>query len=271
MLLTKAEATARKVLTDFGLDDINAITSTELKTIIQARGGYYEEIDLKNIDGRIITFEGKSIISINKNIAGLGKKRFTAAHELGHFELHKNIQPPADTQYELCNWYQSGSHEKEANDFASELLMPTNLFLQQCKGKKFGPQLIKQLAEIFQVTHTAIILKALKANIHPICVIAAKNNKIKWWKMSQNMESADHDFVPGWTKYKIRITSNLPPPPDSVVGQFFKSTGNKSLETLQEIDKSTWFLTHQQDNPIMFEYCNYIREYDFGLSVVWQD
>ncbi|MBX2969933.1 MAG: ImmA/IrrE family metallo-endopeptidase [Cyclobacteriaceae bacterium] len=269
MLLSKAEATAKKILSEFGLNEIGIITSTELQTIIQARGAYYEEVELDSMDGRIVTFNGKSVISINKNIVGTGKKRFTAAHELGHFELHKNIQPPADTQYELCNWYQSGSHEKEANDFASELLMPTHLFIQECKGKKFGPQLIKQLAETFQVTHTAIILKILKANVHPVCVIATKKNKIKWWKLSQSMESADHEFIPGWTKYKLRITSNLPPPPDSVMGQFFKS--NKSLETLQEIDKSTWFLTHPQDNPVMLEYCNYIRDYDFGLSVVWED
>lgn len=268
MLLTKAEAAAQKVLTEIGIDSIQVLTSVKLKDVIQARGAFYEEIDLEGKDGRIVTYLDKSVISINKSILDTGKKRFTAAHELGHFELHKDLPINADTHYELCDWFQSGQHEKEANEFASELLMPSKIFKQECLGRKFGPELIEYLSNTFIVSRTSAILKFIKAGNHPVCVICTKNNKVSWWKMSPEMESMEHPFIQGWMRYKMRITTNLPPPPDSLVGQIFKK---RSSQNLQEIEKSIWFLTHPNYNPNMFEYCNYVPQYDFALSVIWEE
>lgn len=272
MLLTKAEAVARKVLSDSGIDTIQSLTTIELKDVIQSRGAFYEEIDLDGKDGRIVSYQDRSVISINKSILDQGKKRFTAAHELGHFELHKNLLLKPDSQFELCNWFQSGSHEKEANEFASELLMPSKMFQTECAGKKFGPNLIESISNSFVVSRTAAILKFVKTGIHPVCVICSKDNKINWWKMSPDMESMEHAFIRGWLRYKIRVATNLPPPPDSVVGQVMKSNRSaQGIERYQQIEKSTWFLTHPNDDPKMFEYCNYIPAYNFALSVIWED
>lgn len=60
------------------------------------------------------------------------RQRFTAAHELGHFVLHRQEMGGrvsiADTpaNIELTD-EQSDRHEREANRFAVELLMPANL------------------------------------------------------------------------------------------------------------------------------------------------
>lgn len=272
MLLTKAEFAAQRVLIDAGLDDLESLVSVNLRRLILSRGAFYEEVELKGKDGRIVSADGRSIITISTSVTDRGKKRFTAAHELGHFELHKDLTISADTQYELCNWYQSGPQEKEANEFASELLMPYRLFSTQCKGVKFQPTLIDHLATSFVVSKTAAIMKFLKAGNHPICVICVKDNKVKWWKMSKAMEEAEHETVPGWDRYKIKVTSNLPPPPHSVVGQLFKRDNRFQYpEKFQEIDKSTWFLTTQNDDPKMFEYCHFVPAYNFALSVIWED
>lgn len=267
----KPGVAARKVLNDCGIDSIQSLTTVKLKDIIQSRGAFYEEINLDRKDGRIVTYENRSVISIDKSITDPGKKRFTSAHELGHFELHKDLTIAADSLYELYNWYQAGSHEKEANAFASELLMPSDLFKSECAGKKFGPELIDHLSNTFIVSPTAAILKFVKAGNHPICVFCSKGNKVKWWQMSDDMWSMAHDFVEGWDRYVSRLATELPPPPDSVAGQLMTARGNQSIERVQEIEKSTWFLTHEDDNPPMYEYCNYIPAYNFALSVVWED
>ncbi|HYC87143.1 MAG TPA: ImmA/IrrE family metallo-endopeptidase [Chryseosolibacter sp.] len=270
-MLSKAEATAKKIITEAGLDDIRYLRDVDLKVLIQSRGAFYEETAMDGKDGRIVSHGGKSIITLNSSITDPGKKRFTAAHELGHFELHKDLAVGADTQYELCNWYQSGSHEKEANEFASELLMPTILFQGQCRNQKFSPKLLVSLADNFLVSRTAAILKFLKAGNHPVTVVCTQSNKIKWWKMSKSMEDAEHDHIEGWAKYKAKITNNLPPPPDSVAGQVFKKHNKyDTSDRLQEIEKSVWFLTKNED-PRMFEFCHYIPSYDFALSVIWED
>jgi Zn-dependent peptidase ImmA (M78 family) len=272
MLLTKAEATAKKILLDFGIDNVQSLTTIDLKDLIQARGAFYEEILLDGKDGRIVTHNDKSVISINRSISDVGKKRFTAAHELGHYELHKNLTVTADTPYELSNWYQSGSHEKEANDFASELVMPSKLYKAACVGKKFGPKLIEELSKTFLVSRTAAILKFIKSGNHPVCVFCSQNNKVRWWKMSEEMETMEHTFRRGWRRYLVRMSTKLPPPPDSVAGQFMRDKESRSgFEKFQQIEKSTWFATIPEDNPPMFEYCNYVPTYDFALSVVWED
>lgn len=272
MLLSKAELTAKKILSASGLDDIESLVKTDLKELIQSRGAFYEEADLSGKDGRIVTHENRSIITIDNKITDRGKKRFTAAHELGHFELHKNLAVIADTQYELCNWYQNGGHEKEANEFASELLMPSLVFANACKGEKFNQTLLYQLADLFAVSKTAAILKFLKAGNHPILVVCTQNNKIKWWKMSKSMEDAEHPIIESWKRYLFKKTKDLPPPPDSVAGQLFKKTSsNEFLERVQEIEKSVWFVTRPDYDPPMFEFCHYVPSYQFALSVIWED
>lgn len=270
-MLSNAEVAARKIIVDVGLDDIQYLRKADLKELVQSRGAFYEEAPMNGKDGRIVSRGDKSIITINSSITDAGKKRFTAAHELGHFELHKGLAVVADTQYELCNWYQSGSHEKEANEFASELLTPTSLFQRQCKSQKFGPKLLMDLAETFLVSRTAAILKFLKAGNHPIMIVCTQNNRVKWWKMSRSMQEAEHDYIEGWAKYRVGFTDKLPPPPHSVVGQLFKKQNRyDTADRHQEIEKSVWFVTKGED-PKMFEFCHYIPSYDFALSVIWED
>lgn len=64
----------------------------------------------------------KNLVSINVN-RPIQRQRFTAAHELGHYMLHKNLE--LNTNF-ACPIYGTKSViEKEADEFASYLLMPT--------------------------------------------------------------------------------------------------------------------------------------------------
>ena len=66
--------------------------------------------------------EKESVVSINLS-RPVTRQRFTAAHELGHIILHTDVKEESF----LCPIYGAKSSiEKEADDFASNLLMPTN-------------------------------------------------------------------------------------------------------------------------------------------------
>jgi Zn-dependent peptidase ImmA (M78 family) len=149
---TTSEQRAKQLLEDFGLKDP---TEYPLEEIILGRGAFYEEIPLKGKDGQIISYQSNSIIQVNSNIQYETRKRFAAAHELGHFELHRTLKPIfTDTEAELLSWYKSGGHEAEANEFASEFLMPSDIFFNECKGKFFGPNVIEHLSERFKVSNS---------------------------------------------------------------------------------------------------------------------
>lgn len=79
----------------------------------------FSEFD--NLEG-ILFFEkdGKSLVSININ-RPIQRQRFTAAHELGHVVLHSGM----DKNNFMCPIRNKNHIEKEADEFASNLLMPS--------------------------------------------------------------------------------------------------------------------------------------------------
>ena len=76
------------------------------------------------------------------------RKRFTVAHELGHFILGHNRKEVIHDNEASMEFYKSGSQETEANQFASELLIPTSVFLEYIDGEKFSPRLMHDLAGV---------------------------------------------------------------------------------------------------------------------------
>jgi Zn-dependent peptidase ImmA (M78 family)/fido (protein-threonine AMPylation protein) len=79
--------------------------------------------DFDKLEGLLLFDKQKeSVVSINVN-RPVTRQRFTAAHELGHIILHAEIKG----ENFLCPIYGAKNPiEKEADDFASNLLMPTS-------------------------------------------------------------------------------------------------------------------------------------------------
>lgn len=103
-----------------------------------------------------LTNRAQKTIRINKNHHPL-RQRFSLAHELGHiclnhdFLLHDRIEEE-DVKKEF---------EREADEFASELLMPIDMFK---KAFRANPNLVV-LSETFQVSPAAISVRAIKLHL----------------------------------------------------------------------------------------------------------
>lgn len=86
------------------------------------------ELDVKGFDGALVRAKGTpfGVIVVRDSIRESGRKNFTVAHEIGHFVLpgHENADLVC-TSAEIANWSDSAKEfEREANEFAAELLMP---------------------------------------------------------------------------------------------------------------------------------------------------
>lgn len=122
----------------------------------------YKELD-KDHSGYLEKVDGKWICVVN-SLHHITRQRFTIAHELGHFLLHQNDQSTFDTE---AQWVKNRAlmdfngkdpeyekHESEANQFASDLLMPADVFNVV--------RIIKsniELAEYFNVSPAAIAVR----------------------------------------------------------------------------------------------------------------
>ena len=96
-----------------------------LEDIALARGVIVIEGPLKGMEARLIRQGSKGLIRVKDSMRELGRVRFAIAHELGHWELHKEKQQLFScTTEDMLTSYKGSSIEAEANLFAAEFLMP---------------------------------------------------------------------------------------------------------------------------------------------------
>lgn len=85
--------------------------------------------------GMLLVVDGQSLISVKSSIREYPKKRFTVAHEMGHFSIPEHITKERYffqcTDKDLNNFDKKGGKEAEANEFAAELLMPEEMFKEK--------------------------------------------------------------------------------------------------------------------------------------------
>lgn len=85
------------------------------------------------------------------------RQRFTAAHELGHFALHRHkLGDSHQDNYLLRAEGLTGGQEAEANNFAADLLMPRDLITQMMES---GVGSVKDLAAAFKVSQVAMSIR----------------------------------------------------------------------------------------------------------------
>lgn len=120
------------------------------------------EMDLSpNISGKIFRDPvngGSSGFSIAVNSHEIPvRKRFTIAHEIAHYILHRQYLERGDLIDDAM--YRSGlstAEETQANKFAAQILMPMLLIEALIKQGING---VEQLAEQLQVSNTAIKIR----------------------------------------------------------------------------------------------------------------
>jgi Zn-dependent peptidase ImmA (M78 family) len=116
-----------------------------------------------DISGFLAINNGKVVISYNEN-EGKERRRFTAAHELGHFFLHSKNQPLFIDKIPKIMYRNNASStgevliEREANAFAAALLMPQSLIIEEMDKLKENDasKIISSLADIFKVSEQAM-------------------------------------------------------------------------------------------------------------------
>jgi len=151
----------------------------DLRDLAMFRNVLVREGPLSGSEGRLIRKKGRGIIHVREHLKPEGRKRFTIAHELGHWELHAN-----QSQF-LCDTddmrdYGRSPLEMEANHFAAELLMPTSHFREACASLDPCIATIKTLAEEFQTTLTSTAIRFADMSRHKVVIVWHKDDKVRW-------------------------------------------------------------------------------------------
>lgn len=148
------------------------IQDYELKAedLLQSTYGSLDKVQIPIDLNKVITDSGMNVLEGNlpddvegvldrkaqtiylKSSSPSTRKKFTAAHELGHYWLHNGVNVEVFYRLDSMNLSADVEIEREANWFASSLLMPR----QQVRQYWFLFRDVGKMADKFQVSITAM-------------------------------------------------------------------------------------------------------------------
>ena len=255
-MTSKAVHAAIQLLDQYAIDDP---TDVPIEDLIQAQGAIYDEKPMHGAEGRIIFGPKSASVVINSRINSPEKRRFVKAHELGHLTLHRGQQPffRCDDSAFL-DWHRAGSHESEANLFASELLMPTNLFRQQANNQSFSVAFVVELARLFQTSLTATAIRYTQLGPEPVALFWSRRGVVQWRCRS------DEFFARYLRKAQTFVH------PHSMAHQFFRH-GTRAVPTApQLVLPEVWLDDRRVPNDLLFyEDCFPMPRLEAALSFIW--
>lgn len=150
MSWNSAEKKAREILEQNGFNQTIPFDPVRLANMngISVKNAVFKTNDIAGIISRD---QGITTIYVNSKDPNT-RKRFTVAHELGHYFLHLNSQDDAlVVEYRTISSF-GDDKEKEANSFAAALLMDEVLVKSLWNDLKS----VQTIAEIFQVSYEAM-------------------------------------------------------------------------------------------------------------------
>lgn len=144
-----------------------------------------EEGGLENAEGRLVARASGGTIRVKPGL-NPGRRRFTIAHEIGHYLLHpREGLHREDTAKNFILWNDAGE-ETEANVFAAELLMPEFLF--KPRAAKGTPSLafIDRLAGEFQTSALATAYQYVNLTTEQVALVVSEAGVVKWTARSKD-------------------------------------------------------------------------------------
>lgn len=138
--------------------------------------------DISGFEGGLFkTGEAEWSILYNASLISPGRIRFTQAHELGHYVLHRTSQDAFQcSSQDMLEWTKAEKViESEADKFAAYLLMPLHDFREQIPGD-VDLHALGACAERYGVSLTAAILQWLSHTEEKAVLVMSRDGFMDW-------------------------------------------------------------------------------------------
>nr|WP_315231846.1 ImmA/IrrE family metallo-endopeptidase [uncultured Albidiferax sp.] len=155
------------------ISELGITTAEELDidAIAMAVGVEVRYETLSGCEASLVGYADRAIATINRRKVR-GRERFSIAHEIGHWQLHRGRSFQCRVDDPQKNLSSDWAFEKEADRFAAHLLMPAPIFLPMVQAYK-EPN-FQNLDTIAKSLETSLVATALRlADINTLLVIVA--------------------------------------------------------------------------------------------------
>jgi Zn-dependent peptidase ImmA (M78 family) len=145
--------------------------------------------DLEGFEGMLAANKARSKwrILYNSAVNSAGRKRFTIAHEFGHYLLHRDQRDRfecGDDDIETGD-RDKNDIEADADKFASTLLMPLDDFRKQVDGQPVSFDLFAHCADRYGVSLTAAALRWTEIAEERAILVASRDDHMLWAKSNE--------------------------------------------------------------------------------------
>lgn len=245
--LIAAESIASNLIEEFGICSPEHI---RVRDIAFAKGAMVVERHVPGAAASIVKCGKRATIRIPPE-DNEERKRFSIAHELGHLLMnHLTSIQKACTDVDMLSWYQI-SQETQANFFASELILPTNLVRKKCDVEKVNFEPIKAIANEFRTSLTATAIKFVRLCPEQCAVVYSSEGRIKWFYKS-----------PDWWPF-ISLDRKLDP--RTLAADYFAGVAMASEP--HEIDADAWVDSRGINEIVEHSFAS--SQHSFVLSILW--
>jgi Zn-dependent peptidase ImmA (M78 family) len=226
-------AQAERLLEEEGLSslpvDLDALAATR-EIAIQAKQDTAE-----GVSGMLLRYGDSFGIVYATHIPSIGYQRFSIAHEMGHYFLDghaEKLLPHADSVHQSRAGFASEDPiEREADYFASGLLMPTSLFQKEIRRHDDGLDAIIRLSELCLSSLTATAIRYADLTRGAVVVIVSSESTVEFAFLSEGIKALKD----------IRwIRKGTPIPKGSLTARFNPARFGSAASDSDDVDISDW-------------------------------
>ena len=180
---------AEKLLQSFGVTSPGDI---DIEAIAWEMGAKVRNGALESCEARIIGFRDQAIITV-KSDGDPRRRRFSIAHELGHWQHHRGKSSVCRAS-EIGGSGQGGAAiERQADNYAADLLMPVYLFRPLAAAhRRPSFEAIDALAGAFLTSRLATALRLVDHGPWPCMIVCHDQSGRRWFR--RNGGIPDHWF-----------------------------------------------------------------------------
>lgn len=189
--LKAARQKGEQIAKEYGFDQfpIDPFTIAEVEEIVVEAKPPEQE----GVSGCIVFRDDGVGIIYSTHIRSEGFRRFTVAHELGHYFLDghpEEIYKNQNVHVSKAGFTQGQSSiEIEADHFASGLLMPTHLVRKALEEVPVGLMGIQHLSAQAEASLTAAAIRTAECATYPLAIIVSQDDRISYCFMSDGFKA----------------------------------------------------------------------------------
>lgn len=177
------------------------------------------EVPANGFDGALVRSKAgqKGIIAVNSRLREASRKRFTIAHEIGHYVIphHRLLGNVCDERQIERFETRLNRPEVEANEFAAELLLPSAVLRKRFNLSALSLHQISTVASEFGTSLTATTRSFLSLTNLPCALVWSAGQRARWCARSDSFQFfLPLEELPADGSFAAGLFSGIPVPDD---------------------------------------------------------